>query len=91
MGTVDDHYTFHLCYPIVRSACIVDYASSTVLTCAVVTSVDLPTLFTVYLPCWLANFLDICAHRIIILTLRSSLSHSQRRLVFVHLLMFSYQ
>lgn len=47
MDTVDDRNTFHPLYPILRSACIIGYASSTVLTCAVVISVDLPTVFAV--------------------------------------------
>ena len=37
----------HCLYRLVRSACIIGYASSTVLTCAVVISVDLPTVFAV--------------------------------------------
>lgn len=47
MDAVDDHYTCHPLYPIVRSACKIGDASSTVLTCAVVISVDLPTVFAI--------------------------------------------
>lgn len=47
MDVEDDHHTPHPLYPIVRAACIIGYASSTVLTCAVVISVDLPPVFAV--------------------------------------------
>ena len=47
MDAADDHDTLHPLYLIVRSACIIGYASSTVLPCAVVISVDLPTVFAV--------------------------------------------
>lgn len=45
MDAVDSHV--HPLYPVVRSACIISYASATVLTCAVVISVDLSTVFAV--------------------------------------------